>query len=253
VALLKKILLNLSVFGSVSTGFSPPTVAEVRPSAGSFNADLQPEKGTSYELGFRGNALKGKLNFDVTAYFFQLSQTIVVRRTADGADFFTNTGNTDQKGLEGTFSFFPLGNTGSFVNYLKLWTSLTYQDYRFRNYLKNQTDLSGNWLTGVPPGIIVAGVDGATRAGVYMNLTFNFTDRIPLDDAGFAFASGYHLLTSRLGWRKKVSKLDFDIFLAADNLLDETYSLGNDLNATGGRYFNPAARQNFSSGLRVGF
>jgi iron complex outermembrane recepter protein len=33
--------------------------------------------------------------------------------------------------------------------------------------------------------------------------------------------------------------------------LDETYSLGNDLNAFGGRFFNAAAPRNFFAGMKL--
>ena len=38
--------------------------------------------------------------------------------------------------------------------------------------------------------------------------------------------------------------------IGVDNLLDETYSLGNDINAMGNRYFNPAAPRNYYAGMK---
>ncbi|HEX6892798.1 MAG TPA: TonB-dependent receptor, partial [Chryseolinea sp.] len=43
IALLKKLNNSISVYGSVSKGFSPPSLAEVRPSAGTYNNSLNPE------------------------------------------------------------------------------------------------------------------------------------------------------------------------------------------------------------------
>ena len=40
-----------------------------------------------------------------------------------------------------------------------------------------------------------------------------------------------------------------DVFAGVDNLLDLTYSLGNDINAFGGRYYNAAPKRNFYAGL----
>src|SRR5690606_20996290 len=42
-----------SVYGSVSGGFSPPTIDEVRTNEGSVNLDLEAEKGTNFEVGYR--------------------------------------------------------------------------------------------------------------------------------------------------------------------------------------------------------
>src|SRR5664279_4954915 len=49
IAVSKKITSFMLLYGSVSRGFSPPTVSEILPSTGSINTDLQPESGISYE------------------------------------------------------------------------------------------------------------------------------------------------------------------------------------------------------------
>ena len=40
-----------------------------------------------------------------------------------------------------------------------------------------------------------------------------------------------------------------DLFAGVDNAFDVTYSLGNDINATGGRYFNAAPGVNYYGGV----
>jgi iron complex outermembrane receptor protein len=79
---------SISIYCSVSRGFSPPSLAEVRPSAGTYNNDLNPERGISYEIGFRGNLAKRQLHYELSAYQFKLDETIVIQRTADGAEYF---------------------------------------------------------------------------------------------------------------------------------------------------------------------
>jgi iron complex outermembrane receptor protein len=44
-----------------------------------------------------------------------------------------------------------------------------------------------------------------------------------------------------------------ELFIATDNILDEKYSLGNDINAFGGRYYNAAASFNFAGGIALHF
>jgi iron complex outermembrane receptor protein len=36
-----------------------------------------------------------------------------------------------------------------------------------------------------------------------------------------------------------------------DNILNEVYSLGNDINAAGNRFYNPAPRRNVFAGVMV--
>jgi iron complex outermembrane receptor protein len=40
-----------------------------------------------------------------------------------------------------------------------------------------------------------------------------------------------------------------DVFAGVDNAFDITYSLGNDINATGSRYFNAAPGRNYFGGV----
>jgi iron complex outermembrane receptor protein len=71
----------------------------------------------------------------------------------------------------------------------------------------------------------------------YLFAQHNYTDRIPLNDGNTEYAAGYHLVQARIGWVYKSSKrFRMEICAGVDNLLNESYSLGNDLNAIGNRY-----------------
>jgi iron complex outermembrane recepter protein len=250
-ALLKKLSNSISVYGSVSKGFSPPSLAEVRPSAGTYNNSLNPERGISYELGLRGGFWKQQLLFDINGYDFELDETIVIQRTSDGAEYFVNAGNTSQKGIEARITWAP--QTGSsFLTAFKMWTSYTYNHYRFEEYVQDGNDYSGNRLTGVAPTIALFGLD-LTFNKVYLNITTNYTDAIPLNDANTEYAESYFLLGGRVGYRADQNKtFPIEVFAGVDNVLDEKYSLGNDLNAVGGRYYNAAAPRNFYVGVNLG-
>jgi iron complex outermembrane receptor protein len=251
--LLKKLNENFSAYGTFSQGYSPPTLEELYPSNAVFNQQLNPEKGNNIEFGFRGATLNRQITFDLAAYNFDLKETIVIRREDDGAEYFVNAGSTKQQGLEIQLAWIPQLSDHTLLSDFKLWTSVTLNKYRFNDYTKDTISYGGNKLTGVAPGIFVAGLDIALRFNVYANATFNHTDAIPLDDANSAYADAYNLLGARLGYRKAWSKFSLDFFAGVDNALDEKYSLGNDLNAIGGRYYNAALTINFYSGVKIGF
>jgi iron complex outermembrane receptor protein len=251
IALLKKVTENFSVYANVSKGFSPPSLAEVRPSTNTFNNSLQAEKGINYELGFRGNTHSQKFSCDVTFYDFQLNQTIVIQRTADNADYFVNAGKTSQRGIEATLAWNAFTNASGFITNLKIWSSYTYNHYRFKEYVTAGEDYSGNKLTGIPPTVNTSGLDLLIKQKFYLNVTSNYVDHIPLNDANSAYASEYFLLGGRFGFKGRVFGNNvMEIFTGVDNALDKKYSLGNDLNAVGGRFFNAAAGINFYAGLK---
>ena len=249
-AVLKKVN-NVSFFGSISKGFSPPSLAEVRPSTGVYNNSLSPELGTNYEIGVRGNAFKN-FSFDVVGYDFELDQAIISQKQlANNADYFINAGSTSQKGIELFLSWQK--NFNSVFNNVKIWSSAAFMDYKFVDYKKDGISYSGNWLTGSPGKTIAGGIDLNLLQHFYTNTTLNYVDRIQLNDPNSIYASDYFLVGTRIGYRVNFNQQQqLEIFCGADNALDQKYSLGNDLNSPNPilRFFNAAAPRNYYFGLR---
>jgi len=82
----------------------------------------------------------------------------------------------------------------------------------------------------------------------------NYTAAIPLNDANTVYAPHYNLLQAKIGWQHKFNhKNRLEIYAGSDNLLNEKYSLGDDLNATGSRYYNAAPLRNYYAGFSVMF
>ncbi len=245
---------HMALHASISYGFSPPAIEDVRTNEGSINLDLKPEKGINYELGFRGNTFRNRLNFDLTAFYFKLDETIVQRQSDRGTVLFVNTGNTDQRGFETALTWFAITASPNFITDLEFRSSYTLHDFIFKNYEKEEEDFSGNALTGVAPHIWVTSALLHTQPGIYLNLTYNFTDEIPLNDANSVYADAYHLVMAKAGYQKSFNEqLGMEIFAGVDNLFDEKYSLGNDLNAIGNRYFQPAPGRNYYGGVKLLF
>lgn len=250
VSLLYRVNQSFSLYSSVSRGYSPPAIAEVRPDNQVLNTTLQPEAGTNVETGFRGylwpSLYGGKLYVDVSAYHFRLKNTIVRRSDLSG-DFFVNAGSTKQEGIELYLngSLFKKRNAE-----LKLLASITLNKYRFDDYKIVNTVFDGNRITGVPDKIYTLGADIVVK-GWYLNATATYTSSIPLTDDNSIVAESFYLLNARTGYRFMVKKMSVDLFITGNNLLDELYSPGNDLNAMGRRYYNPGAKRNFVGGVMI--
>jgi iron complex outermembrane receptor protein len=254
IALLKKLNKNLSVYGSWSKGFSPPTISELYPSRGIFETNLKAEQGYNVELGIKGELISNKLSLDLTVYDFRLHETIVIRRdtTAGNPEYFINAGRTSQQGLEAFVSWNAFRNQDRFISMLRIWCSYAYSGYRFRDYVQDVNDFSGNRITGIPPTVVNMGVDAMMREKFYLAITANYTDHIPLNDANTDFSNEYFLLQARAGYKVILRSGHFlDFFAGVDNALNQRYSLGNDLNAIGGRYFNAAAPRNYFCGIKI--
>ena len=247
VSLLRKLSNRLSAYAVWSKGFSPPTTDELFPTGSFSNPNLSPEKGNSYELGVKGYALSQRFTLDVSAFYFRLTNTIVQRRDAAGGDYYTNAGSTKQKGLETqlNYSFFKPTFSGKSAS---VWVSHAWYNFRYNSFKQLTNDYSGNEMPGVAKHFLTAGADALWK-GFYGHLTFQYSSSVQLNDGNTAAADPYHLLSLKVGYKRTFTKITTELFTGGDNLLNMHYSLGNDINGFGGRYYNAAPLRSFYVGV----
>ena len=262
IGLLKQFSSEFAAHASISFGFSPPTIEEVRTNEGSINLNLEPERGINYEIGVRGNSLSSKLKYDASLFFFRLNESIVQQQSNRGTTLFRNAGSTNQFGVElnTSYDIFRDYVGSSFLRLARLNVAYTYNHFRFNDYNTTSGDFSGNELTGVPPHILVSSFNLQTKPGLYFNLSHTFNDRAPLTDDNSVYSDSYNLVQSKLGWKTILfGKLSADAYFGMDNLLNEKYSLGYDINAffgsdpSVGRYYQPAPERNWFLGLKINY
>ena len=242
-AIMKK-FRNINIYTSVAKGFSPPTTAELLPTGGAINLGLDPEEGINYDVGIKATFFN-YLYIDINAFTYSLKNTIVQRRTAGGGDFFVNAGNTKQHGIE-TYISYSLFNASDKFQKSLFWLSHTWHDFHYKEFKQLTNDFSGNRLPSVAPHTVSSGIDVSMKNGLLAALTYYYSDKIALNDANTEYANSYHLIGAKIGYEKWIKeRFRFKIFVGAENLFDQTYSLGNDVNGFGGRYYNAAPGRNF--------
>jgi iron complex outermembrane recepter protein len=245
-ALMKKLKAgpnDINIYSSISKGFSPPTTAELLPTGGAINLGLNAEEGKNYDIGVKAR-FWNKLYIDANAFWFGLNNTIVLRRDAGGGDFFVNAGKTKQHGIE-TYIGYPLLQNKIFEQSL-FWISHTWHNFHYREFKQVNNDFSGKQMPGDAKHTISTGIDATTKGGFNAAITYYYSGKIPLNDANTAFADAYNIVGAKIGYQKWIKeKWRLKFMAGADNLLDEKYSLGNDLNAFGGRYYNAAPGRNY--------
>jgi iron complex outermembrane receptor protein len=247
-ALSYKIREQLLWRASISKGYSSPTLAEIRPNDAVVHTDLQPEFGWNYETGLRFQ--NKRLNADLTIFYYALKQAIVSRSDATGTQYFINSGGTKQPGLETKLSYqFIKVRSYGFIRSLEVKNSMTFYMFSFDQYIVGNNDYSNNRLTGVPRSTIVTSIYVDLLKRLYVYVQYNHTSQVPLNDANNVYAKAYHLLQAKAGWSLRIKNQLLGIYIGVDNILNQQYSLGNDLNAFGGRYYNAAALRNYYLGL----
>ena len=248
-AISKKISAYAWLYASVAKGFSPPAIAEVLPPSRTISTSLDAETGINYEVGLKTNWFNNRLYTEVNAFYFRLQNAIVQRQETSAANYYVNAGNTKQKGLEGQVSLQLFSSSNAVFRPSRLWLSYTYNDFRYNDFKQLVSDFSGNRMPSVAKNTVATGFDLAFNAGFYANITYYYSDAIPMNDANTDFASSYNLLGARIGYKKTFSTVAVNLFAGADNLFDMQYSLGNDINAAGGRYYNTAPGRNYFAGV----
>ncbi|MFN6945139.1 MAG: TonB-dependent receptor domain-containing protein [Cytophagaceae bacterium] len=257
VALVKMINSNVSVHGSISYGFSPPTRNEINVQ-GQINHGLLAERGMNYEVGSRGRVLKRRLSYDLTAYTMRLNNLIIGQTNIAGNTIYENAGTADQKGIEASLSYNLVSSDTAFIQLVRPFLNYTFNEYRFQEYrVSNQRtgtvqEFSGNFIPGISPHVAVVGADVVTKPGIYLYLTYSFFDKRYVNNANDSRIADYHLLSARTGFKRSLGKhFEGEIYAGADNILDQKYVSFLAINAAGGRYYQPGLPRNYYSGISL--
>ncbi|CAG4993957.1 Vitamin B12 transporter BtuB [Dyadobacter sp. CECT 9275] len=248
-ALNKVIGQTWAVTASYSGGFSPPTLQEVRPSAGGFRKDLNAERGNNTEIGIR--KITRKFSGELNLYHFGLKETIVRRSDESGAEYYVNAGKTKQNGLEWSVAYEILSENDVT---LKAWNSGTWTKYTFDSYTQGEANLSGNLIPGIPRFTQTTGLDVLLKYGISFFATYQHGSSFYLNDANTIKNTPYNQWIGRLSWKRSWGRhLYSEVSVSAEKVNAGIYSQGYDINAFGNRYFNASPKDNLWAGLKLGW
>lgn len=243
---------GFSARAKIGKGNSAPTNEEIRSSTQEFNLNLRPEYGWNKEFGVRiqfGNFIFVEGNY----FNFRMKDAIVRRQNENGQEFFVNSGETLQKGLEVLLESKNFNLKNDFFSNFKFRFSGSFYDFKFRNYQQNENDFSGNDLTGVPRTAINSLLSFSFFKKLHIDYSHFYTSKIPLNDANSVWSEPNLIGNIQFRFPIDFEKTRVNLFLQIQNLYNQDYVLGFDINAFGNRYYNPAAKRNFILGMKVNF
>ena len=236
-----------SAYASVSTSFETPTTTELanRPEGvGGLNADLKPQRGVSYEVGFKGASISG-LRYDLALFSIITEDELIpfqVPGAAAGRQFFRNAGQTTRRGAEASLATVSgpvsLGATATWLRYV-------YDDFTVAG-----TSFEGNRVPGVAPLTLSAFASVSPSWGL-VAVEAVHVGKQAVDNANTSWADTYQLLNARVAFRPNTS-LSFEPVVGVDNIFDKTYASNVVVNAAGGRFFEPGPGRTFYVGVRMG-
>ncbi len=239
---------HLSIRGKIGKGNSAPTSEELRSSTQQINLELEPEFGWNKEIGIRKQF--GNFLFIEGNYFdFRLQKAILRRQNENGQDYFVNAGGTIQKGFELVAETKNFKINSKIINNLKFWFSGSFYNFKFDHYQKDQEDFSGNRITGVPATSLQSLINFRFFKTLELDYAHFYTSKIDLNDANSVQSEPSLAGTITVRYPFSFKTFDCNFNVQIQNLYNTDYVLGYDINAFGGRYYNPAAKRNFNLGV----
>lgn len=229
-----------AVFISAARGYSPPSLAEIRPSSGEYNRELLPEQGWNVELGIKG--YRNRFKYNLNLYSLNLRDAIVRRNDLAGVEYFVNAGGANIRGVEAWLQYN--------LTWLELYASTAYQPYEFVDYKQRSDDFSGNRVTGVPRMVHTFKFHFNPISEILLGGGWYYQSDMPLQDANTSFHPSYSLVNLYGNYRLPISGQNISLSLAVDNLFNTDYSPGPDINAAFNRFYNPGLLRTLVVGLK---
>ncbi len=235
----KKQIVNLSY----SEGYNAPTASTAFiGTINKANDDLLPEKAKMIDLGVQGLLLNGKLDYQFSVFNInitnKLTQLSGVNPAGGTYTYFANTGNQKNQGFELSLGYLLLGSDKGFLKKIEPFLTLSSYNFKYTDFKtkfgSGIVDYSDKQVVGVPKTKYSVGFDVATNAGLYLNSTYNVMGDVFTDFANTNNVKGFALLNAKVGYRYAKNKVDFDVFVAGNNLTSQVnYTflfLGNSIN-----------------------
>jgi iron complex outermembrane receptor protein len=225
-----------SLYGTVSTSFETPTTTELgnKPdgSAG-INPDLQPQRTLSLEVGSKGLLPIAGMRWDMALFESHVRDELVPFDIPGGAGrrYYRNAGRTVRRGGE-------IGLQGD-AGPLSIQAAYSYSHFRYVDYLVGTTSYAGRRIPGVPEHALMS--TASLRQGpLTFSATADVATAMDVDDANSAQARGRTILGVAASGHLRVGSAELAPLVALQNLGD-VRSVGSvSVNATGGKFFEPA-------------
>ncbi|MDN3665869.1 TonB-dependent receptor [Algibacter miyuki] len=247
---------NINIYSNISHGFSPPTTQETLLPDGLINTDIKPETGWNYEIGTRSAFFDKRLQINLALYRLDVRNLLVARRTGNDQFIGVNAGRTLHSGLEMILRYQWLTSKKLLLHQ---YASYTLNHFKFKDFVDEGNDFSGNKLTGLPSNILNTGFDLDTKLGLYSSINYQYVGRIPITDSNALFSDRYSVTNIKMGYKYNINKhFKLNGYFGLDNVFNTRYASQILINATGfggaaPRYYYPSQPLNYYAGINLSY
>jgi iron complex outermembrane receptor protein len=247
VGILWGVLPAVNLYGNIARSFDPPTTTELANPTGAsgFNKNLKAQKAINYEIGVKG-LLPGQVRYEIALFHIDVRDELVpFELSGSGQTFFENAGSSTHDGLEAALTVELLsGLTGTLTYTHSDFTFDTFQD-------RNGNNFDGNNLPGIPDNVFHIELFYVHPTNFYVGWDLLYADSLFGNNANTVKTEAYRVGNLRAGYNHKWKKWEIAPFIGIKNMFDEEYNDNIRLNASFGRFFEPAPERNFYGGIGI--
>lgn len=220
---------------------SRPTIWELLGTDGGFDATLQPERVTEFEVGVSSASDTSRVQFQFSGFNRRITQLIRAVENEEGTTY-TNRGDVDLRGVEiGARYHMAMSSTSGLTGL----ANITLQ----------------NWNNPVvPPGVpqamagirLVYGFRRVTSVETGLRVSSSVVAQRPVvgDERSM---EGYRTMHGRIEHTFTLKSGTIGVFIHCENMLDARYTSWVQVNDPGGRFYNPAPGRSVFLGARLRF
>ena len=223
---LQKVYKNQIFNLSYSEGYNAPTTATafVAGTANSVNDNLLPEKAKMWDFSVHGLIAKTRLDYQISLFNIDISNKLTQLKPDGVNTAWQNTGKQRNKGFEASLGYVYEGL--GFIKTIKPFVNYSYYNFKYTDFKTilggTLNDYSGKQVVGVAKNKYAVGLDFDTNFGLYLINTYNYLGSVYADFANTRQVKSFGLLNSKIGYKKSFGKWNADVFLAGNNLTNQT-------------------------------
>ncbi|MEE8495984.1 MAG: TonB-dependent receptor, partial [Xanthomonadales bacterium] len=128
----------------------------------------------------------------------------------------------------------------------------TWSDFTFDEFQGVDGEVfSGNTIPGIPEHLFNVALAWSHSSGFYAGWDLLYAGRFYADNANQVETGDYLVSNLRAGYRRAGKHWEISPFVGVNNLFDEEYIGNVRLNASFGRYYEPAPERNVYAGVSI--
>ena len=236
---------DLVTFINFSNSFETPTLSELSANPvgeGGFNEELDAQKATMFELGWRGRP-NSKTSFELVFFHINTTDEIIPFELEQfpGRDFFRNAGSTKRYGAEASVSWM-IKQGLNFNGHYSLGR------FEYETFL----EFDGNDIPGIPRQTASFSLS-YTKNRWSAKWLSRFNGSLFANDSNQVEVESFSLSNFSLSYEIDTKSFKLKPFFGINNVFNSFYNDNVRINAFGGRYFEPAPERNVYFGLKLHF